>query len=118
MYNKARLSLLGKCKVKVRNPRNNKLYRLEFQVIDQHDEIPLLGRKAIKVQYDNILAIAESCNKHEIMEKVKINFQDVFTGDGCMEGENSIEINKNVPPVKLPKCRVPVAKMAPLKQEL
>lgn len=63
MYNKTRLRPLGKCKVKVRSPRNNKLYRLEFQVVDQNDRIPLLGRKAseamklIKVQYENILAI-------------------------------------------------------------
>lgn len=62
MYNKTRLRPLGKCKVKVRNPRNNKLYRLEFQVMDQDDRIPLLGREAseamklIKVQYENILA--------------------------------------------------------------
>lgn len=98
MYNKTSLSLLGKCKVKVRKPRNNKLYRLEFQVIDQHDEIPLLGRKTndamelIKVQYDNILAfVSKSCNKHEIMEKVKIKFEDVFTGDGCMEERLSLK---------------------------
>lgn len=63
MYNKSRLRPLGKCKVKLRNPRNYKLYRLEFQVVDQEDSIPLLGRKAseamklIKVQYENILAI-------------------------------------------------------------
>lgn len=30
MYNKTRLHPLGKCKIKVRNPRNQKLYRLEF----------------------------------------------------------------------------------------
>lgn len=69
MYNKTRLSLQGKCKVKVRNPRNSKLYRLEFQVVDQHYEIPLLGRKAskamklIKIQYENILAIDNTVKK-------------------------------------------------------
>lgn len=33
IYNKSKLLPVGKCKVKVRNPRNQKLYRLEFQVV-------------------------------------------------------------------------------------
>ena len=63
MYNKTKLAPLGTCKVKVRNLRNNKLYRLEFQVVDQRGRIPLLGKKAseamklIKAQYENILTI-------------------------------------------------------------
>lgn len=35
-----------------------------------------------------------------------------------MEGEYNIEIDESVPQVKLPKCRVPVAMMTPLKEEL
>lgn len=56
IYNKTKLHPLGKCKVKVRNPRNQKLYRLEFVVVDKDCKLPLLGRKAseamklIKVQ--------------------------------------------------------------------
>lgn len=136
MYNKSRLKPLGKCRVKLRNPRNDKLYRLEFQVVDQNDRIPLLGRKAseamklIKVQYENILAIDSIVtkqrpgerikDKEELinMDTIKTEFGDVFTGVGCLEGEYKIEIDKSVPPVKLPKRRVPVAMMAPLKEEL
>ena len=132
MYNKSRLCPLGKCKVKIRNPRNDKLYRLEFQVVDQEDRIPLLGRKAseamklIKVQYENILAIDSivktqcPANSEQLtnMDKIKAEFGDVFTGVGCLEGEYNIEIDKRVPPVKLPKRRVPVAMMTPLKEEL
>ncbi|XP_038138952.1 uncharacterized protein K02A2.6-like [Cyprinodon tularosa] len=133
MYNKTKLTPLGTCKVKVRNPRNNKLYRLEFQVVNQNSRIPLLGRKAseamklIKVQYENILAIDSIVMKkpnpvtrgeHVTMDKIKEEFGDVFTGDGCMEGEYKIEIDDRVPPVKLPKRRVPVAMMTPLQEEL
>lgn len=135
MYNKSRLKPLGKCKVKLRNPRNDKRYRLEFQVVDQDDRIPLLGRKAseamklIKVQYENILAIDSIVTKQcqektqereelSSMDKIKTEFGDVFTGVGCLEGEYKIEIDKSVPPIKLPKRRVPVAMMAPLKEEL
>ena len=45
MYNKTKLSPLGSCKVKIRNPRNNKLYRVLFQVVDLVSGIPILGRK-------------------------------------------------------------------------
>lgn len=132
MYNKTKLHTPGKCKIKIRNPRNNKLYRLEFQVVDQEDRTPLFGRRAgegmqlIKVQYENILTIdsimtkVESTSTREEMtlEKIKTEFEDIFTGDGCLEGEYKIEIDENVPPVKLPKRRVPVAMITPLKEEL
>lgn len=52
------------------------------------------------------------------VKKIKGEFRDVFTGVGCLEGEYNIEIDKSVPPVKLPKRRVPVAMMTPLKEEL
>lgn len=90
MYNKTKLRPLGKSKVKVRNPRNHKLYRLEFQVVALDDRIPLLGRKAsgamrlIKVQYENILTVelcpamkGTSCDGHMTMGKTKTEFQDI-----------------------------------------
>lgn len=42
--------------MKLRNPRNKKLYQLEFQVVDKDCTVPLLGKRAseamklIKVQ--------------------------------------------------------------------
>lgn len=52
MYNKTKLCVLSKCKVKVRNPRNNKLSRQEFKVEGQEDRVPLLSKamKLINVQ--------------------------------------------------------------------
>ena len=52
------------------------------------------------------------------MQQIKKEYSDVFTGDGCLEGEYRIEIDERVEPVKLPKRRVPVAMMTPLKLEL
>ncbi|KAK5866505.1 hypothetical protein PBY51_020693 [Eleginops maclovinus] len=130
MYNKTKLHPLGKCKVKVRNPRNHKLYRLEFVVVNEDCKLPLLGRKTseamklIKVQYENILAIDSIVTEEEpsqcelTIKQIKKEFGDVFTGDGCLEGEYRIEIDERVEPVKLPKRRVPVAMMTPLKEEL
>ena len=45
MFNKSKLHPLGKYKVKIRNPRNQKSYRLEFQVVNQNCDTALLGRK-------------------------------------------------------------------------
>ena len=130
MYNKTRLHPLGKCKVKVRNPRNQKLYRLEFEVVNEDCRLPLLGKKAseamklIKVQYENIMAIDSIVTEEKPvqsalhMQQIKKEYSDVFTGDGCLEGEYRIEIDERVEPVKLPKRRVPVAMMTPLKLEL
>lgn len=126
MYNKSKLRPVGKCKVKVRNPRNQKLYRPEFQVVGEDCKTPLLGRKAseamklIKVQYENIFAtdsIASTTDTSEstwTLDEIKTEFKDVFTGDGCLEGEYKIEIDSTVEPLKLPKRRVPVAMMKPL----
>lgn len=46
MYNQSKVRPLGKCKLKVRNPRNHKLYRLEFQVVDNNCTVPLIGKRA------------------------------------------------------------------------
>ncbi|CAM4713618.1 unnamed protein product [Leuciscus chuanchicus] len=130
MYNKSKLRPLGKCKVKLRNPRNQKLYQLEFQVVDGDDAVPLLGKKTseamklIKVHYENIMAIDSIVTTEKLttgkwcMEQIKDEYADVFTGDGCPEGEYKIEVDKTVRPVQLPKRRVPVSMMKPLKAEL
>lgn len=86
MYNKSKLRPLGKCKVKVRNPRNQKLYRMEFQVVDEKCSTPLLGRKEseamklIKVQYENIYAtdsmvtVGNNCDNLWTMGRLKAVF--------------------------------------------
>ncbi|KAK7891393.1 hypothetical protein WMY93_023356 [Mugilogobius chulae] len=130
MYNGSKVKPLGKCKVKLRNPRNQKLYQLEFQVVDRDCTVPLIGKRAseamklIKVHYENIMAIDSIVTKEEdtkgqwTLEQIKTDFADVFTGDGCLEGEYRMEVDTSVKPVQLPKRRVPVAMMKPLKEEL
>lgn len=126
MYNKSKLPPVSKCKVKVKNPRNQKLCRLEFHIVGEVCKTPLLGRKAseamqlIKVQHENIFATdsivsrADTRESTWTLDEIKTEFRDVFTGDGCLEGEYKIEIDSTVEPVKLPKGRVPVAMMKPL----
>ncbi|KAF0036506.1 hypothetical protein F2P81_011818 [Scophthalmus maximus] len=82
-YNKSKLKPLGKCKVKLRNPGNKKLYQLEFQVVDKDCTVPLLGKRAsgamklIKVQYENIMAIdsiVTTESKQWPMEQIKAEY--------------------------------------------
>ncbi|KAL0159196.1 hypothetical protein M9458_042921, partial [Cirrhinus mrigala] len=80
--------------------------------------------KLIKVHYENILAIDSIVTTEKpvtsqwSLQQIKTEYADVFTGDGCLEGEYKIEIDNTVKPVQLPKRRVPVAMMKPLKEEL
>ncbi|KAK5853431.1 hypothetical protein PBY51_007214 [Eleginops maclovinus] len=133
MYNKSKLKPLGRYKLKLRNPRNQKLYQLEFQVVDEGGPVPLLGKRAsegmqlIKVYYENIMAIdsivtavpeVKTTRGQWTMEQIQAEYADVFKGDGCLEGDYKLEIDDTVKPVQLPKRRVPVAMMKPLKAEL
>lgn len=130
MYNKTRLHPLGKCRIKVRNYRNQKLYRLEFEVVNESCRLPLLGKKAsedmkiIEVQYDNILTIDSIVTEEDpvqsglSMQQIKEGYSDVVPGDGYLEEEYRIKIIERVEPVKLPKRQVPVAMMTSLKAEL
>ncbi|XP_023816251.1 uncharacterized protein LOC111948290 [Oryzias latipes] len=130
MYNKSKLRPLGKCKLKLRNPRNQKLYQLEFQVVNKDCSVPLLGKRAseamklIKVHYENIMALdsivtSQTPSQEQwTLEQIKTEYADVFTGDGCLDGVYKVEIDESIKPVQLPKRRVPVAMMKPLKDEL
>uniref|UniRef100_A0A8C7YWC8 Gypsy retrotransposon integrase-like protein 1 n=1 Tax=Oryzias sinensis TaxID=183150 RepID=A0A8C7YWC8_9TELE len=130
MYNKSKLRPLGKCKLKLRNPRNQKLYQLEFQVVNKDCSVPLLGKRAseamklIKVHYENIMALdsivtSQTPSQEQwTLEQIRTEYADVFTGDGCLDGVYKVEIDESIKPVQLPKRRVPVAMMKPLKDEL
>ncbi|XP_051782584.1 uncharacterized protein K02A2.6-like [Erpetoichthys calabaricus] len=132
MYNKSTLKPVGKCHLKFRNPCNKKLYRLEFMVIDAHSTVPLLGSRAVQgmklveVQSENILVVDNVMTRTDgedtvgqwTMKQITGEFIDIFTGDGCLPGHYKIEIDQGVEPVKLPKRRIPVAMMGPLKEEL
>ena len=45
-------------------------------------------------------------------------YQDVFQGLGCLQGEHHIEINKAIPPVQHAPCRPPVALKERPKQKI
>lgn len=95
MYNETKLLPLGKCKVKI---RNNKLFGLEFQVVDHDDRIPILARRAsegmqlIKVQYEDILMI-DSERWRTLTESrylvLQRDYRGCFTGCRCTMSSTS-----------------------------
>ena len=56
----------------------------------------------------------ENLTKQQIIQK----FQDVFEGEGKLEGKLHLEVDKNVKPIQLPVRKVPVSVKEKLKNEL
>ena len=76
----------------------------------------------LTVSKQNIFAVYANGMKSggSYAEDFILQYNDVFTGEGKLEGQLHLEIDKNVQPVKLhvPTRRVPIALREPLKQEL
>ena len=47
MYNNTVIKPIGKIRFSLRNPKNNKKYNLEFQIVKEENS-PVLGAKAIQ----------------------------------------------------------------------
>ena len=64
MYNQTTVKPLGRCQVKMVNPKNRKRYKVDFVVMESNC-MPLLGSRAIQqmglvtVQHENILTMGE-----------------------------------------------------------
>ena len=122
MYSKSTMSVLGTCRVHMRNPKNNKKYNAEFVVV-KGNYTPLIGSRAsqqmnlVTVQQDNIQQVTVN-TASLTLDQVKEEFGDVFKGQGCMEGKLHLEIDKTVTPVINPPRRVPFALKEKLKSEL
>lgn len=80
-YNKTKLGPLVKCKVKIKNPRNNKLYRPQFQVVGLGLQGVFTGQPSKAIQYEKVLVLncivtlsilikESNCFKH-VTEKAK-----------------------------------------------
>ena len=126
-YSKASLKVLGVAKIQLRNPKNQRKYRVQFVVIDEN-YTPLLGSASaqemelIAVQHENILNVNETLVKTDCqgltMEEVTASYSDVFKGLGCMEGALHLEVDTTVASAIMPPRRVPLTLKDRLKDEL
>lgn len=96
---------IGKCDLEIENCRNKKKYVVDFVVVKE-EYMPLLGKKTseemqlITVNYENI----------SVVQDVIHDFEDVFgDGLGCLPGTVHLTIDKDVKPLAIQSCRVPVS---------
>ena len=137
MYNNDPMPVVGTCKLKLLNMKNKKKYSVQFVVVKGNNQVPLLGSRAsqqmklIKVLYENIDDKATETCENDVEVKQVVNadlplvkewvikeYQDVFTGLGCMPGKVHLETDPNVTQVIIPPRRVPAAIKPKLKEEM
>ena len=140
LYNsETKLDILGVVNLKVRNPKNDKLYTImiPFNVIQGSRSMPLLGAYTsqvmglIKVKYHNIASTEvdlepDECECVQTMthfsgvtkEDIISTHFEVFAGYGCIPGLVHLEARDDVTPVVMPPRRDPLSVRPKLKAEL
>jgi hypothetical protein len=125
MYNNTIIKPIGKCKLKLVNPKNNEKFIAEFVVIKDETLTPLLGNKAVQamslltINYENIKAVREGAPSEPLSkEKVMKEFADVFEGTGKLQGKYHLELDENATPIVHPPRKVPVAIKERLRNKL
>ena len=121
MYNNTTLEAKGRTKLKLRNPKNGKKYRVHFIVVSEDNLTPLLSRKAaeqmklITVNYDNFNQLhgVDGSRKPEDPLSEPRNTQDVFddTSPGKLQGTVHLvtDMPEGTKPVQCSAKPVPVA---------
>ena len=123
LFDASLLQPLGKCHVKVMNPKNGNRYKGEFVVVDK-SSTSLLGARSIQqmslmtVRYDNILQVTQTdINKTArdlqsplTLAQVLYQYNEVFDNKlGTLPGQIHLEVDQSITPVQEPVRRVPVA---------
>ncbi|XP_033750517.1 uncharacterized protein K02A2.6-like [Pecten maximus] len=130
MFNHSVTKPVGKRRLRVVNPKNNKEYEYEFDIVDA-DVHPILGSLAIQEMNfitvnDDVIErgpglvnqISENepdpITKENIFEK----FPEVFSGVGKLPGKLHLEIDDKVQPTKIPTRKISLALTPKVKSEL
>lgn len=120
MYNKTELKTVGQKIFSVTNPKNDESYKVRFVIVEE-DYKSILGARAIQhmrlitVNKENIAQIDVQTDSGEEMMK---KYEDVFQGEGKLEGELHLVTDNAVNPVKLPCRKWPLTVKTKVKKEL
>ena len=132
LFDASLLQPLGKCHVKVMNPKNGNRYKGEFVVVDK-SSTSLLGARSIqqmslmRVRYDNILQVtqtdinrtARDLQSPLTLAQVLYQYNEVFDNKlGTLPGQIHLEVDQSITPVQEPVRRVPVAVRETLIKEI
>ena len=118
MYNKTEVIPTGQRILTVKNPKNEETYKVRFIVV-KSDCKPILGPRAVQhmqlitVNNENI-AVVTASKDDDLMK----TYQDVFTGQGRLEGDLHLVTDDTVTPVKLPCRKWPLSVRENVKSEL
>ena len=118
MYNKTEVMPTGQRILTVKNPKNDETYKVRFIVV-KSDCKPILGLRAVQhmqlitVNNENI-AVVTTSKDDDLMK----TYQDVFTGEGRLEGDLHLVTDDTVTPVKLPCRKWPLSVRENVKSEL
>ena len=125
MYNNTTIKPIGKCKLKLVNPKNNEKFIAEFVVIKDGSLTSLLGNKVVQamslltINYENIKVDRQGASSEPISkEKVLKEFADVFEGTGKLQGKYHLKLDENATPIVHPPRKVPLAIKERLRNEL
>ena len=115
MWNNSVWKPTGVCCKRVKNPRTNKKYSVEFVVFD-NDSVPLLSLETCERM--NLITVNEDEFDHVAL--VREDFTDVFDVKklGELPGTQHLTVDDKVRPVVMPDRRIPVAMKPKLKAEL
>ena len=114
IYSNTVIKPIGKIRLRVRNPKNEKKYDIEFQIV-QEENSPVVGAKAIKgmqlltLNLQNVSTVEDSVEGNLSKEQVISEFKEVFRGEGQFSDVLHLQIDPNVPPVQLPPRKPPIA---------
>ena len=123
MYNNTVIKPIGKVRLSVRNPKNNKKYNIEFQIVKEENS-PVLGAKTIQgmqlitLNLQNVSTVENSVEGNLTRKQVVSEYKEVFKGEGQFSDVLHLQVDPNVPPVQLPPRKPPIAFKANYKQEL
>ena len=129
LFDASKVQPVGKCTVRLLNPKNGHKYRREFIVVER-GLTSLLGAKSLQqmklmtLRHENILQGSVEINHPPDgqrtaqplkLDQVVQQYSDVFDDKlGQLEGRLHLDIDPTVTPVQLPVRRIPV----PVKDEL
>ncbi len=126
-----KIPVLGICNLKIRNPKTDETYIVQFNVVEGKNCMPLIGSKTaqimnlIKVKYKNMKMPKVNALSDEVNSNVGVTrdellnkHEEVFEGLGHMPGKVHLEIKEDAKPVIMPPRHVPMAIKPKLKDEL
>ncbi|CAC5419609.1 unnamed protein product [Mytilus coruscus] len=110
MYKNTTIKLIGKCVLKLVNPKENDKFKAEFELVKDGTLTPLLGSKAVQamslvtVKYENMKAVRQCAHSKLLSKEIVLKeYSDIFEGTGKLQGKYHLELDKNVhTPRKVP----------------